>query len=131
MKNLDIALRFVNKGSVLLIPQVTFDTGVTKAKYCVALEDGSSFWKRGRCLLACFTTSKPPGKLKSWQVEVPAEYKILGESQAKTTYIDCRNRINLTEDQIKKCKYIGELPPEILIKVNNANEIAEQYARLV
>lgn len=132
MRNLDIAVQLIRKGSVLLIPALKFNTtGEAKPKYCVALEDGDSFWKKGRCILACLTTSRAPVRLKSWQVPVASSYKILGDSQSKTTYIDCRNRIYLKEEQIKKCKHIGYLPDEILVIVDNAKKIADLYEEAV
>ena len=129
MRNLAIATSVIKKGTVLLVPDVKFPGGVVKSKYCVALEDGNCFWKRGGCLLACFTTSKPPSKLKSWQVPVAPMYKILGEDQSKTTYIDCRNRVFLRKEQIEKCHYISQLPDDILVMVENANNIADLHER--
>lgn len=131
MRNLEIAVQLIRKGSVLWIPSVTFNTGTTKAKYCVALGDGDSFWKRGRCILACFTTSKIPLELKPWQVPVAGSYKILGEHQEGTTYIDCRNRIFLKEEQIKRCKHISYLPDKVLVLVDNAKKIADLYENSV
>lgn len=130
MRNLAIATQLIKKGSVLLIPAVKFDNSVTKAKYCVSLEDGDAFWKKGRCILACFTTSRVPKSLKPWQVPVSPKYKILGDSQTETTYIDCMNRIYLEEAQIKKCKFISQLPDEVFVLVMNASKIAEAYYRL-
>lgn len=127
MRNLDIATKLIRKGSVLLIPDVRFSGGVIKSKYCVALEDGDAFWRKGRCILACFTTSRVPIKLRPWQVPVAPSYKILGESQTDTTYIDCRNRVFLIEQQIKRCKFVGQLPDEVWVLVSNAKEIADIY----
>jgi len=126
IRNLEIATSLLHKGSVLHIPSVIFSTGVTKSKYCVLTEDGNAFWKKG-CIVGCLTTSKIPTPLKPWQVAVGEGFKILGPNQKGTTYIDCRNKISLKENQIKKCNYLGSLPNDIEILFDNALKMADAY----
>jgi len=126
MRNLEIATQLLQKGSVLHIPRVEFSSGITKNKYCVLAEDGTAFWKKGY-ITGCLTTSKTPTPLKPWQVAVGKGFQILGDHQKKTTYIDCRNKINLRENQIKKCTHLSDLPDEIKILFDNALQIADAY----
>lgn len=126
MRNLGIATSLLHKGSVLHIPDVTFSTGITKNKYCVLTEDGNAFWRKGH-ITGCLTTSRVPTPLKPWQVAVGKKFKILGENQQGTTFIDCRNKINLKRDQIIKCTYINSLPNDIEILFDNALQIADAY----
>ncbi|MFA5948588.1 MAG: hypothetical protein WC806_06540 [Candidatus Gracilibacteria bacterium] len=124
-----MATSLLKRGHVIRIPNVKFSTGEIRNKFCVLLEDGNSFWKNGK-IKGCLTTSKIPTPLKPWQIAVGEGFKILGEDQKGTTYIDCRNTIFLKEQQIKQCKFVGNLPDEIIFQFNNADEIAQCYERM-
>lgn len=123
-KNLDLSIQLYKKGSVLLIPAVTFPDGKTKAKYAILLEDASLLYKRGY-IVACFTTSKKFDRFYSWHIVTSAE--IIGRPKNETTTIDCVNRIALKEDQIEKCKFLGYLPEDILAEFDEANKLGEMY----
>ena len=129
MRNLQTATALLRRGNVVRIPRVKFSTGEIRDKFCVLLEDGGSFWRNGR-IKGCLTTSKVPTPLKPWQVAVGQGFKILGEDQKGTTYIDCRNIIFLDEQQLRRCKIVGDLPDEIIFQFNNADEIAQCYERM-
>ena len=123
-KNVDLSVQLYKKGTVLLVPSVSFPGGTTKAKYAILLEDADILYVRGS-VIACFTTSKKLDKQYRWQVLTSAQ--ILGLPAEETTTIDCINRIALKERQIKKCKFIGYLPKDILDELNEANVFAEMY----
>lgn len=125
-KNLDISLQLFKKGTVILIPQVKFDNGVTKAKYAILLEDAEGIWRNGR-VLACLTTSKKFRRTKSWFSIQPAT--ILGKKEGTTT-VDTLNRISLSGDQVKKCKFIGYLTEGQLEDVMEAKAFADMWLRL-
>lgn len=125
-KNLDISFQLFKKGTVVLVPQVKFDNGITKAKYAVLLEDAESIWKNGR-ILACLTTSRKFRRIKSWFSIQPAS--ILGKKEGTTT-IDTLNRISLSEDQVKKCKFIGYLSDAQFEDVMEAKAFADMWLRL-
>ncbi len=128
-KNTDITVQFFKRGTVILMPAVKFPGGTTKTKYAVLLEDGGALYKRGR-ITACLTTSRKFKRIKSWFVIAPAS--ILGKAKSgETTTIDCLNRISLTEQQTKKCKFIGYLPDDIWEEVDEANQFATSYMRMV
>jgi len=125
-KSLDFSLQLFKKGTVIFIPAVPFSTGVTKAKFAILLENADVLYKR-RTITACLTTSRKFRRFKSWFVVTSAE--ILGKRKSEQTTIDCLNRIHLSEAQVKKCKFIGYLPQEILEEVEEANEYAEFYLK--
>jgi hypothetical protein len=125
-KNLDLSLQLYKKGTVLLIPAVTFPGGTTKPKYAILLEDADVLYKRGH-IIACFTTSKKFDRFYSWHVVTSA--KIIGKSEKEVTTIDCINRIALKERHIKKCKFLGYLPKEVLEEVEEANKLGEMYIK--
>ena len=125
-KNLDIVGQLFRQGTVLLIPKVEFDTGVSKPKYVVLLEDISALFKRGR-ILGCMTTSKKFSRKKSWFSVQSAT--ILGLKSGNTT-IDTNNRILLDEGQIKKCKYVGQLDDSQLSDVLEAKFFSDIWRRI-
>lgn len=126
-KNLDLAIQLFRKGSIILIPDVHFPGGVVKAKFGILLEDAASLYKTGTITI-CLTTSRKFKKLMSWMVETSAQ--CLGKDSHEKTTIDCLNRLQLTEKQLRKAKFIGYLDSRIWEEVEEANIFAEAYLAL-
>ena len=117
-KNLDLAIQLFRKGSIILIPDVHFPGGVVKAKFGVLLDDASLLYESG-AIKVCLTTSRRFKKLMSWMVETSAE--CFGKESHEKTTIDCLNRLELTEKQLRRSKFIGYLDPKIWEEVEEAN----------